>query len=451
MGKREPNVRLARLLSESGMGEAQFARTINRVAAEAGFTTTYDQPSVSNWLGGTMPRSTVRPFILEALARKLDRPLTYADIGFPAPITRPNARPGINLVEELMELGRSDMDPTRRGVLSAGAFSAALTIPGWPDVMDRLTAITTGRASRIGTADVQAVNAVSDQLVRMYADFGGGYARPLAASFLVNHVGPYLRADGPDEVRKAMGTASAFLCYLTGWMAVDEGHHGLAQQYYVKALEIAGGAEDHATYCQVLRGMSVQATDLGHGRLGVRLADAAAAAIPTAVPRKRAFFAGQQAHAYAVAGDRNAALRAIRDTEVAIDQAASQTVPVWGFSPATLAYTTAQVRYSLGDVAGSVSSLKLHFRLRDQTDTRVSAVRFGCFLAERQLELGHLEAACATWGRVLDEYPLVRSGRADERVAAMKSRLRPYLTNQTARALYERAQAETNGRHTTSV
>jgi hypothetical protein len=30
-------------------------------------------------------------------------------------------------------------------------------------------------------------------------------------------------------------------------MAVDEGLHGLAQRYYLKALELAGAADDHLT------------------------------------------------------------------------------------------------------------------------------------------------------------------------------------------------------------
>ncbi|MFI8432904.1 hypothetical protein ACIGJO_04050 [Streptomyces sp. NPDC079020] len=62
-------------------------------------------------------------------------------------------------------------------------------------------------------------------------------------------------------------------------------------------------------------------------------------------------------------------------------------------------------------------------------------------MAERQLELGHLEAACATWERVLDDYPLVRSGRADQRVAVMKALIRPHIGNRAVHALYERAWA----------
>ncbi|WP_326595633.1 tetratricopeptide repeat protein [Streptomyces sp. NBC_01803] len=432
------------------MSETQFARAVNRVAAESGVTLRYDQPSVNQWLTGSVPRAAARPFVAEALARRLGRPVTAAELGFPAPRSPKDNHASPGTVEGLVDLGRTDMDPSRRGVLNAGLFSVALTIPEWPDVIGRMESVRTGRSQRIGLPEVQMVEAMTARLSDLDDDFGGRHARPMASSFLVNTVAPYLQAPASSAVRQSMMSAASFLCYVTGWMAVDEGLHGLAQRYYVKALELAGAGEDHSTYCHVLRGMSVQAAGLGQGPAAARLADAASAAAPTAGHRMRAFLSGQQAHAYALMNDRAAALRAIRDTEVAIDKAQSQSGTFGGYSAATLAYHTAQVRYSLGDVVGSVSSLQLHFRLREANDRRRSSVLFSSYLAERQLEMGHLEAACATWGHVLDEYPLVHSGRADERVAAMKSRLRPYLTNRTARALYERAHAETGGRPATA-
>jgi tetratricopeptide (TPR) repeat protein len=323
--------------------------------------------------------------------------------------------------------------------MNAGLYSVALSIPGWPDVVDRMEAVRSGVARRIGMLDVAAVSDMTARLSELDDLYGGRYARPMSAAFIANTVAPYLRADGPEEVRRAMLSAASFLCYVTGWMAVDEGLHGLAQRYYLKGLELAGASHDHMTYCHILRGMSVQAADLGHGAPAVRLADAAAMASPTAEPRMRAFLAGQQAHAYAVAGDRINALHSARETEKALEIAESRIPAYGGYSPATLAYTVAQVRYNLGDVTGSISSFQLHFRLRDSTDSHRSGVRFNAMLAERQLEVGHLENACATWNRVLDTFPTVHSGRVDERVAKIKTLLRPYLGNGQARKVYERA------------
>ncbi|MFF5636581.1 hypothetical protein [Streptomyces sp. NPDC012825] len=225
-------------------------------------------------------------------------------------------------MEGLLDLGRQDMGPSRRSVLSVALFSVALTVPEWPDVVGRMETAQRGTRTRIGMSDVHTVSAMTEQLSSMDDQFGGRAARPLAATFLVNTVAPFLRADGPEGVRKAMMSAASDLCCLTGYMAVDEGLHGLAQRYYLKALELAGASEDHLTYCTTLRGTSVQAVDLGQGPLAKRLADAAAASSPQAGPRMRAFLAGQQAHAAAQTGDRRSAL-------MYLQEAARQT---WGLA-----------------------------------------------------------------------------------------------------------------------
>jgi hypothetical protein len=61
--------------------------------------------------------------------------------------------------------------------------------------------------------------------------------------------------------------------------------------------------------------------------------------------------------------------------------------------------------------------------------------------AERQLDVGQLEAACESWNAALDDYPLVQSGRCDEKMSIMVSRLSPHAKNRQVQALFRRAQA----------
>ncbi|MGW5678345.1 tetratricopeptide repeat protein [Streptomyces sp. NPDC003860] len=439
MGKRESNAGLARLIREAGWTHAQLARQTNLVGTEANTPLRYDESSVTHWLGGTMPREGARRCIVEALRRKLNRHVTYAEAGFPPPGS--GGFVGVEgSVEELIELGRSDMDPSRRGVLGVGLFSVALTIPGWQDVLGRAEAIKSGRANSVGMPEVQMVRDMTAKVSELDDQFGGRHARPMAAAFLVNTVADYLRADASPEVRRAMMGAASELCYLTGYMAVDEGLHGLAQRYYLKALELAGGAGDHLMYCTTLRGMSVQAGDLAHGKRSLELADAASAASPTAGPRMRAFLAGQQAHAAALVGDRTRALRHIREAETAMDRAESQSKPFGSYDPAALSYHTSQVRYELGDIAGSVDAMSRADHLRFGVYRR-ARVRHRGTLGERQFQLGHLEAACETWTTALDEWPLVQSGRVDDRMRTMVQLIRPHTKNAHARTLYDQARA----------
>ncbi|WP_431782313.1 tetratricopeptide repeat protein [Streptomyces chumphonensis] len=434
MGAKCPNEGLRRVLVEADWSQTQLAQAVNRLGRECGMQLRYDNSAVSHWLDGTRPREPVRPLVREALARRCRRPVTFAEIGFAVDTSASHA----STVESLVDLGRLDMDPSRRGVLGAGLFSVALTIPDWQDVVGRVEAVQTGRAARIGWNDVEMVTAMTERINDLDDQFGGRHARPMAASFLVNTVAPYLAADAPQDVRKGMLSAASDLCYLTGYMAVDEGLHGLAQTYYLRALELAGQAEDHLTYCTTLRGMSVQAVDLGHGPQAQRLADAAAAASPQAGPRMRAFLAGQQAHSYAQIGDRSNALHFMAQAERAMDRAESRERTFGAYDPAALNYHFSQVRFALGDLAGSVDAMTEANRLMCSTHRR-TRVRERALLAERQLRIGRLEEACENWDLALDDYPLVQSGRCDDRVRDMRALLRPHLGHPGARQVYDRS------------
>ncbi|WP_329578984.1 hypothetical protein [Kitasatospora sp. NBC_01250] len=123
------------------------------------------------------------------------------------------------------------MDPSRRGVLGAGLYSVALTIPGWQDVVGRFGRLRTDPHTRIGMAEVEAVMAMTERISEMDDQFGGRTARPLAAAFMVNNIAPHLQATASEGVRKAVLSAAADHLYLTGYMAVDERLDMLGQNY----------------------------------------------------------------------------------------------------------------------------------------------------------------------------------------------------------------------------
>ncbi|WP_308014011.1 hypothetical protein [Streptantibioticus parmotrematis] len=83
MGERKPNRSLAALLGEAGMSQSQVAGAVNRLAQEAGSHLRCDKYTVNKWIGGTTPREAIRPLVVEALARRLRRPVTLAEAGFP--------------------------------------------------------------------------------------------------------------------------------------------------------------------------------------------------------------------------------------------------------------------------------------------------------------------------------------------------------------------------------
>ncbi|QTT75335.1 hypothetical protein J7W19_19890 [Streptomyces mobaraensis NBRC 13819 = DSM 40847] len=432
---RTPNTGLSALLDQARWSRGQLAMAVNRIGNEIGLSLRYDQSAVSHWLSGTMPRAQVRPVILEAFARRLERPVAYDEAG----LTRPDAEDdGGSTVEELLDIGRADMDPSRRGVLAAGVYSAVLAVPMFPELAGRPAHAATGRTTRIGEAEVATVRTMTEKIADILDELGGGHARPMAAAFLVNTVAPYLQAAGTERVRKGMLAAASDLVYLTGWMAMYERQHGLGQRYYTKALKLAGAAEDHVTYCRTLRGMSLQASNLGHGTKALQLADAAAEASPKAGPRLRAFLAGQQAHAASMTGDRHTAFARLRETESALSKADSRREAIGGYDTSAYQFHVSHVLYELKDLTGSIRAMEECLKLQPRQERQGRAHSHG-LLAQRQFELGHLDAACATWHRFLDDYVQLSTARGDEHVDIMRRRIRPHASARSVKPLMERA------------
>lgn len=177
--------------------------------AEAGLQLTYSQPAVSQWIAGHQPRPQVRALIIEAFSRKLGRPVTYSEAGLSAP----PAASTQDTVGERIDLGKADMDPSRRGVLTAGIFSAALVIPLFADVAAADSApVLPGKATtRIGTGQVAVVRTMTDRIADILDELGAGHARPMAAAFLVNSIGPWLTAQASDQVHRDMLAAASDL------------------------------------------------------------------------------------------------------------------------------------------------------------------------------------------------------------------------------------------------
>jgi hypothetical protein len=67
-------------------------------------------------------------------------------------------------------------------------------------------------------------------------------------------------------------------------------------------------------------------------------------------------------------------------------------------------------------------------------------------LAPRQLALGHLDAACATWTLFLDDYEQASSVRGDEHFETMRARVRGFRSSPVVRDLQARAHAVAVGK-----
>ncbi|TQF02457.1 hypothetical protein E6W39_09460 [Kitasatospora acidiphila] len=435
---RTPNRQLAALLAEARWGNDQLARAVNRTGRDTGLELTYDHSAVSHWLKGVKPRLVVRPVIAEAFARRLGRPVTSQEAGFGKAPTgaRDNDRLG-----GLADLVRDDMDPSRRTMLAAGLYSAAMLVPGYTELAQRLDGaqqeVRAGRTVRIGESEVETVRAMTDRIAAILDELGGGHARPMSAAFLANTVMPWLSADGSPATKKSMLAAASDLVYLTGWMAMYERAHGLGQQYFTEALQLAQDGQDHVTYCRTLRGMSLQAANLGYGPRALEYADAAAECAPAAGPRLTAFLRGQQAHGAALVKDQRLAFTRLQETEAALSKADGRNDAVGGYDWAAYHFHVSSVLYALGDLPGSIQAMRQSNRTRPVNE-RQGRLHANGVLAARQWELGHIEAATATWGEFLDDYTTLSTSRGDEHFDKLRASLAAQVGNRQVRRLGER-------------
>ncbi|NJQ01195.1 hypothetical protein [Streptomyces zingiberis] len=429
------NTALAALMTEARWGNGQFARAVNRTAAESGLTLSYDASSVSHWLNGSVPRAEARPAVAEALSRRVGRVVTYAEIGFPGADT--------NRAAALADLVRHDMDPTRRGVLAGGLYSAALAVPAFSELGDRLgtahDAGKAGRTVRVGSGEVTTVRRMTDHIATALDDLGGGHARPMAAAFLANTVLPWLEAGCTPKVRGELLAAASDFVYLTGWMAMYERSHGLGQRYFLQALRLAEEGGDQVTYCRTLRGMALQAASLRHGAKALELADSAAEAAPAAGPRLVAFLRGQQAHGAALVGDRRQAFGRLRETEEALSRADGRNDAVGGYDEAAYQFHVSGVLYALGDLPGSIRAMRRSNRARPAHERQGRLHAHGV-LAARQWEHGHIDGACETWDRFLTDYAALSTSRGDEHFARLRRLVARRAENRAVRQLRERAE-----------
>ncbi|MGW6059620.1 hypothetical protein [Streptomyces sp. NPDC055189] len=435
---RTPNTGLSALLDQAQCQRGELARAVNRIGSLAGMPLTYSGQSVSMWLAGHQPKAQVRVIVVAALSEKLGRPVTHEEAGL-TPAVSAEGSQHVDAVAELIDLGRADMDPSRRGVLAAGVFTAALAVPVFGSAAHADEPVSPGKATtRIGASQVESVRRTTVRIADILDEDGAGHARPMAAAFLVNTVGPWMRAQASEKVAADMRAAASDLTYLTGWMAMYEKDHAAAQRWYLKALSLADEAGDHVTYCRTLRGMSLQMTSLRHGAKGLEFADSAAEAAPQAGPRLVAFLRGQQAHAASMVKNRRQAHTRLAEAENALSHADNRRDAVGGYDRTAWLFHLSHVLYEERDLPGSIKALKDSIKVQPVQE-RQGRVHSYALLAQRQLAHGHLESACASWGRFLDEYELVSSARGDEHFLTMRTQMRRHAGARPVRELAGRA------------
>jgi tetratricopeptide (TPR) repeat protein len=405
-----PNTALAEVICEAHWTNSEVASAVNRVGTELGLRLRYDDSAVCHWLKGTVPRTRVRPAILEAFRRRLLRPVTIADLGLPVEDEEHNL--GLSLTEDpvtaLKHLAAADLH--RRAFLTHAAYSVlalASVASSGPDALTSLQR--TSRAAlnpgqRVGLADVQAIRDVTASLTALDERLGGQHGRDTVTTWLSQDVTAMCNGTfTSDAVRAQMFSAAAEVAYLAGWKAHDAGLDPLAQRYYLKAHQLAAAADGPGQSAYVLRILAHHALDIDQPAHCVDIAEEAwrRAVASTSSPRLRAIYAFTAARAHAAAGDSRRAGTWLARGETLTGRDDDAPAPTWvslGGSPEIrMASQAAKALTTIGRPADAEPLYQLASnRWNPVTHPRVRALALH-ELGRAQAAQGHLDQAVATW------------------------------------------------------
>ncbi|WP_239075536.1 hypothetical protein [Planosporangium flavigriseum] len=371
--------------------------------------------------------------VAKVLSEKLGRRIRPSDFGMTEEETL--AARGLQYadsprttIDTIIDLGRADVN--RRSIIKAPFVLAALGAPSRDWLLATLDGTATERGPRqVGMKQVAGIRDMFALFQEMDVMRGGGHARTALVEYMNSYVFPLLKRDHEERVQRALYEAAAEQAYLVGWMAYDDGEHGLAQRYLIQSLRLAQASDTAALGAHVLAGMSDQANLLGHphealmltraGRRGITENDSPACLADLHILEGRAL---------AALGEARAAAAAVAEAERVFARVDHGNEPVWA--------RFIDVSYLFGEAAHCFRDLGQASQIdrfagesvegaRKQGRARRGALSHAA-LAIADLERRNVEGAAAKSLTVLDLAASVNSSRCVETVRDLQRRLKPY-------------------------
>ncbi|WP_324612812.1 helix-turn-helix domain-containing protein [Streptomyces specialis] len=407
-------IKAARL--ERGWSQARLARELG--VAEGRGRRGVDRGAVYRWERGTRVPDYWLPHLIQVLGMDPAR-VRVAGSG---PRTPRYPVQAADTVASVIELGRTDLVERRHFMASSSYALAALGLPDL-DALTRRTAAS-GPVT-VGRGEVAAVRAMTKTLGDAAAELGGGHARDLAVRYLTEDIARWLNGRYTQATGRELFTAAAELVHLAGWMAGDDGEQGLAQRYYAHSYRLAAEAGHAEVSATALRGLAVQAIDLGYRAAAVRLSEACVRLGRSLDdPRATAYYQATLADAAALDGDRATATTALVAATTAIERAPAAPGTSWAghYTPRRWAHHAGMVLARLGDLDAAEEHLRLALDTAGLNRRRSRAIVLAD-LGTLHLRRGDAEGALVTWSDFLDHAAGVRSVKITDAVTDMRARL----------------------------
>ncbi|MET9296198.1 hypothetical protein [Streptomyces sp. NPDC003077] len=438
MPTRSPNTHLKALLDERSLPYDTVARTVRRVAAEAGQTLRTNRSTVEHWLCGAQPTGATPRYLAEALSRLLGRLVTVDALGLGSPTGGPpDDRLGLSLgpdpVETLTLIGRADVN--RRSFLSTSAYSvaaAALPLESLRDHAGRAAAVRSGAVA--GLAEAAAVRDMVSAFTELDERHGGAHGRYALAQYLTSEVAPLCRGRfRTEDARAEVLSAAASGVHLAGWKAYDAGEQGLAQRYFLQCFALADESRILGHEAFVMRTMAHQGMRIHPVQHCLALAETSLARVKGRVaPPVEALFRITHAYALTKSGGRRQAAAVIDQAHACLEADTGDPPPFWAMAWGPIGPTvhnrTAKALSALGDPRNAAQYYARAAAGRPaDTYGRIIALNLAD-QAKSEAAQGSIEQACVTWHRALDHMDGIASARISKVLAGLRRDLARYRT-----------------------
>jgi len=332
---------------------------------------------------------------------------------------------------------------TRRGTIKVPFVLAALAAPSRDWLLSALDGITDDSGPRkVGMRQVAGIREMFALFQEMDVMRGGGHGRTALIEYMHSYVLPLTKMQHEPYVQRAVHEAAAEQTYLVGWMAYDDGQHGLAQRYLIQSLRLAEAAKNPVLGAHVLAGMSDQANLLGYPREALMLVRAGLRAITgKGSPACLADLYVLEARALAALNERRAAELAVAQAEATFQHVVAANEPEWA--------RFIDVPYIFGEAAHCFRDIGQSNQVeRFATESAAAASQQGrarrgalshAALAISALDRRDVEKAATISMHVVELASAVNSARCIEAVRDLQRRLRLYTRVPEVEQFNERA------------
>lgn len=332
-------------------------------------------------------------------------------------------------VETIQELGKADVK--RRSILTAPFVLAALAAPSRDWLLASLESVSEESGPRrVSFRQIAGIREMFALFQEMDVMRGGGHARVALVEYMNSYVLPLTRRDhGDDHVQSALYEAAGEQAYLVGWMAYDDGLHGLAERYLIQSLRLAQASGYATLGAHVLAGMSDQANLLGSPREALMLARAGRRGMTTDdSPACMTDLYILEARALATLGEKSAAAHSVAMAERTFEKIQPEEEPEWARFIDT-AYVFGEAAHAFRDL-GDVEQIERFATVSASESAKQQRARRGALsnaaLAIGELTSGNADAAADKGRNVVELTAQVNSSRCVEAVQDLANRLHPY-------------------------